>query len=45
MSKKAEQFVTGYTTSPDKFPELGVHARAKGFKNIDCIKNRKVFIY
>jgi|SaaInlStandDraft_1057018.scaffolds.fasta_scaffold94223_2 hypothetical protein len=34
---KADQFVAGFTDCPDKFLELGEHARAEGFKDIDCI--------
>jgi hypothetical protein len=34
---KADSFVAGFTNCPDKFLELGVHAREKGFKDLDCI--------
>ncbi len=32
-----EKIVAGFTDCPDKFLKLGEHARAKGFKDIDCI--------
>jgi hypothetical protein len=34
---KSKNFVAGFTECPDKFLELGEHARKKGFKDIDCI--------
>lgn len=36
MAKTPERFVAGFTACPDKFLELGEHARKKGFKDIDC---------
>lgn len=33
---RAKTIVTGFTTDPNKFLELGEKARAQGFKNIDC---------